>query len=270
VRVLAKQYTATGRTPHTPPNQALHPSVKAFTLRMGRQGCTVMATRSATGHAVGQPAPLQDRYRPMRWALIVYAIGEVALAVANSAEYYFRNMVGLDPFLDEGTVGLVFGGSFALAGLLQLLGLIASVILVSMWTFRAMKNLHLAGAPEVSMSPGWAVGWHFIPIANLWKPFEGILQIWRGSMAQAGLPIKVPAHVGWWWATWVISNMLANLSLRLSGFMEEGPAYDEGLLVAVVGGVVSVICTVLLLRTTKDITVAQRTGGNASVSEAFA
>lgn len=228
-----------------------------------------MATRFATGHAAGQPAPLQNRYRPMRWALIVYALGEAALSVANGAEYYFRNTVGLDPFLDEGPVGLIFGGSFAVARLLQLGGLIASVILVSMWTYRAMKNLHLAGAPEVSMSPGWAVGWHFIPIANLWKPFEGVLQIWRGSMAQAGLPVKVPAHVGWWWATWIASNFLANIAMRLSGFLEEGPAYDEGLIVSVLSSAVAVVCTLLLLRTTKDITEAQQTAGRASVAEAF-
>lgn len=226
-----------------------------------------MTTNSA---AAGVPRPLQNRHGPLRLALIVYAIGEAGLALANGAEYHFRNNLGTDPFLDEGPAGIAFGGAFALVGLLQLGGLIASIILMSMWTFRAMKNLHLAGAPEVSMSPGWAVGWHFIPFANLWKPFEGILQIWRGSMAQAGRPVKVAAHVGWWWATWLISNFLANLSLRLSGFMEEGPAYDEGLIVSVIGSLLSVVCTFLLMRTVRDITAAQQTGGRASVAEAFA
>lgn len=214
--------------------------------------------------------PLQGRYKPMRLALIVYGIGEALLVLANSAEYYFRNTLGIDPFIDDSSASLAFSGGFAIAGLVQLAGLIFSVIFVAMWTFRAMKNLHLAGARQVSMSPGWAVGWHFIPFANLWKPFEGMLQIWRGSMAEAGRPEKVPAHVGWWWATWIASNFLANIAMRLSGFLEEGPAYDEGLIVSVLSSVVAVVCTLLLLRTAKDITEAQQTAGRASVAEAFA
>lgn len=214
--------------------------------------------------------PLQARYTPMRIALIAYGFGEVGLAAANGTEYYFRNALGIDPFMDEGAASLVFSLGFAGVGLLQFAGLVFSVIFVSMWTYRAMKNLHIAGAQQVSMSPGWAVGWHFIPFANLWKPFEGILQIWRGSMAEAGRPEKVPAHVGWWWATWILSNFLANIAMRLSGFLEEGPAYDEGLIVSVLSSVVAVVCTVLLLRVTRDITEAQQTAGRASVAEAFA
>ncbi len=229
-----------------------------------------MTSTTVTAASVDAPRPLQNRHKPLRLALIAYALGEAGLVLANSAEYYFRNVAGVDPFLDVNTLGLVFGVGFGIVGILQLAGLVASVILFSMWSFRAMKNLHLAGAPEVSMSPGWTVGWHFIPIANLWKPFGAMLEIWRGSMAQAGRPVKVPAHVGWWWATWLISNMLANISLRLSGFIEEGPAYDEGLIVAVLASLVSVLCTILLMRTVRDITVAQQTAGRASVAEAFA
>ncbi len=248
----------------------LRPGGKAATLSVGRPRGGEMTTSSIGAAAAEAPRPLQNRHKPLRLALIAYGLGEAGLVLANGAEYYFRNVAGVDPFLDEGPLGIAFGLGFSVVGLLQLAGLVASVILMSMWSFRAMKNLHIAGAPEVSMSPGWAVGWYFIPIANLWKPFEGLLQIWRGSMAQAGQPVKVPAHVGWWWATWLLSNFLANIALRLSGFMEEGPAYDEGLIVAVIGSAVSVVCTFLLLRTARDITEAQQTGGRASVAEAFA
>lgn len=248
----------------------LRPGGKAVTLFVGRPRGGEMTTNVVSAAAAEASRPLQNRQKPLRLALIAYGLGEAGLVLANAAEYYFRNGAGIDPLLDEGPLGIAFGLGFSVVGLLQLAGLVASVILMSMWTFRAMKNLHLAGAPEASMSPGWAVGWYFIPIANLWKPFEGMLQIWRGSMAQAGRPVKVPAHVGWWWATWLLSNFLANISLRLSGFMEEGPAYDEGLIVAVIASAVSVVCAILLLRVTRDITEAQQTGGRASVSEAFA
>ncbi|MEQ9505361.1 MAG: DUF4328 domain-containing protein [Hyphomonas sp.] len=227
-----------------------------------------MTEQTIGAAAMSAPRPLINRYRPMRLFLIAYAIGEAGLVVMNSAEYYFRNVRSTDPF-DEGTLGMTFSLGFAVAGLLQLVGLLVSFVLVSLWTFRAMKNLHLSGAREVSMSPGWAVGWYFIPFANLWKPFEGMLQIWRGSLAQAGQDVKVASYVGWWWATWIISNIISNISVRLSGFIEEGPNYDAGLMLSIIASVLSVPCTLFLLRTTRVITEAQQTGGRASVAEAF-
>jgi len=228
-----------------------------------------MTDTSMRPNPAGEPRPLINRYKPMRIALLIYAAGEAGLIAGNAAEYYFRNEEGYDPFVYDSPASQVFVMGYGAAGILQLVGVLASIVLVSMWTFRAMKNLHLSGAPEAQMSPGWAVGWYFIPIANLWKPFEGMLQIWRGSRALAGQPVKVDAFVGWWWAMWIISNILSNLSLRLSGFIEEGPDYDAGLIIAAFASLLSVPCAFLLLRTARTITDAQQTAGKASIAEAF-
>lgn len=223
-----------------------------------------------TGRAVGAARPLINRYKPMRAALIAYAISEVGLAITNVGEFYVLTQLAIDPYLEDGMMGAAFGLGIIVIGPLQVLALIASFILVSLWTFRAMKNLHLSGAREASMSPGWAVGWYFIPFANLWKPYEGMLQIWRGSMSLAGQPAQVAGFVGWWWATWIVSNILSNISVQMTGFIEEGPAYDAGLLVAVAASLVAALCTVFLLQTTKAITQAQEMAGSASVTEVFA
>ena len=206
------------------------------------------------------------RFKPMRVALFVYMAGEAGLALASLVEYYFLTTRELDPYLDLGAMSSAFSIAVLGVSLTQIGGLIASVILVSMWTYRAMKNLHIVGAVAATMSPGWAVGWYFIPFANLWKPFEGMLQIWRESHRLAGRPEKVAAYVGWWWATWIVSNILANISLRLTGFTDPLPTYDVGILVGAVGSALSVVCGILLLRTTKQVTRVQaemRSGGLA-------
>lgn len=215
------------------------------------------------------PRPLSERFKPMKVALIIYLIGELGLAGVNAAEWYVLTTMGIDPYLEEGPLLAVFGLSALVVSLLQLGGLILSVILVSMWTFRAMKNLHLVGEREAIMSPGWAVGWHFIPIANLWKPFEGMSQIWRGSHAQAGKPNTIAAYVGWWWVAWIGSNILANVSLRLTGFMEPEPTYEIGLLVSVVASLVSVVCAVLLIRVGKQVTAVQAEMKRGGVADTF-
>lgn len=225
-----------------------------------------MVEISGTQRAAETALPLSGRFKPMRAALFVYMAGEAGLAVASLIEYYVLTSQGLDLFLDLGTVSMVFSVLVLGVSLAQLGGLVASVILVSMWTYRAMKNLHIVRAAAATMSPGWAVGWYFIPFANLWKPFEGMLQIWRESHRLAGKPEKVAAFVGWWWATWLVSNFLANIALRLSGFTEPLPTYDIGLLVGALGSALSVVCSILLLRTTTQITQVQsemRTGGLA-------
>ncbi|MFN4024298.1 MAG: DUF4328 domain-containing protein [Hyphomonas sp.] len=216
------------------------------------------------GHAATRP--LRERFRPMRIAVLIYMIGEGGLALSNGVEAYFLSAHGLDPFEDLGMSSGVFALAVVAVGLMQLGGLFASVVLVAMWTFRAMKNLHIVGAPGVSMTPGWAVGWYFIPIANLWKPFEGMLQIWRESHRLAGRPEKVAAYVGWWWACWIGGGILSQISLRLTGFIEPLPTYEAGLAVAVIAGLVSVAGGYLLLRTTSQVTAMQaemRVGGLA-------
>lgn len=210
--------------------------------------------------------PLMGRFKPMQVALFIYMAVEAGLALASLVEYYFLTVRELDPYLDLGAMSSAFSLAVLGVSLAQIGGLVASVILVSMWTYRAMKNLHIVGAVAATMSPGWAVGWYFIPIASLWKPFEGMLQIWRESHRLAGKAEKVAAYVGWWWATWIVSNILANVALRLTGFTDPQPTYDVGILVGAAGSALSVVCGILLLRTTKQVTQAQaemRSGGLA-------
>jgi hypothetical protein len=226
-------------------------------------------TNTSIAGMAAVPRPLKNLFGPMRVALIIYAIGEVGLMVMNVGEYLLLTQQGVDPYMDEGPTGIAFAAGAVGGGLLQLGGLIASIILVCRWTFRAMKNLHLSGVREAEMSPGWAVGWYFIPVANLWKPLEGMLQIWRGSMGLAGRPVKVAAVAGWWWAAWLVSNFLANISVQMTGFMEPGPAYEPGLLVAAVSSGIAMVAAICLIGTAKAVTDAQEAAGSASVAEAF-
>lgn len=233
---------------------------------MQRAGAGIMADYIGGSGQSEMTRPLMGRFKPMRVALLVYMAGEAGLVLASLVEYYFITMQGADPYLDFGAASSAYSIAVLGISLAQFFGLIVSVVFVSMWTYRAMKNLHIVRAVAATMSPGWAVGWYFIPFANLWKPFEGMQQIWRESHRLAGRPEKILAYVGWWWATWVISNILANISLRLTGFTDPLPTYNAGLLVGAVGSALSVVCGFLLLQTTRQITQVQaemRSGGLA-------
>ena len=58
---------------------------------------------------------------------------------------------------------------------------IGLIVAFLMWISRASKNLSALGASNQKFSPGWAVGWWFIPIAWLWQPYRVTAEIWVES-----------------------------------------------------------------------------------------
>jgi hypothetical protein len=65
--------------------------------------------------------------------------------------------------------------------ILQLVNLVVLIVLFCIWIYRANSNARQLGATDMQFSPGWSVGWYFIPIANLWKPYQAMCEIWRAS-----------------------------------------------------------------------------------------
>jgi hypothetical protein len=47
---------------------------------------------------------------------------------------------------------------------------------------RLNHNARILGAERLSQSPGFAVGCYFIPIANIWLPYQGMQEIWKVAM----------------------------------------------------------------------------------------
>lgn len=93
----------------------------------------------------------------------------------------------------------------------SLVGTIAAsaiaAILVLVWIHRANYNARQLGGTDMHFSPGWAVGWYFIPIAWFWKPYQAMREIWQASVSpvdwqrQAGSPLLV-----WWWGLWILTG----------------------------------------------------------------
>src|SRR5688500_18010935 len=61
-----------------------------------------------------------------------------------------------------------------IAALLRIPLFIAVVVFFLIWVYRAFNNLSALKPGNLEFSPGWAVGWWFIPFANLIKPFQAM------------------------------------------------------------------------------------------------
>ena len=97
-----------------------------------------------------------------------------------------------------------------------LIDLVTGVVFL-MWIYRAGVNARGLGAQGMTFTPGWAVGYYFIPIMNLWKPYQAMKEIWQASENPASWPsVKPPTLLNVWWGLWLGNSLLGNASFRAS------------------------------------------------------
>jgi hypothetical protein len=102
-------------------------------------------------------------------------------------------------------------------GGLQMTATLVSIILFLMWIYRSNFNACQLGAKNMRFTPAWAVGWTFIPILNLWRPYQVISEIWRASKnPTAWEDQSESALLPCWWGLCIISMVFGRASLRLS------------------------------------------------------
>jgi hypothetical protein len=157
--------------------------------------------------AFRDPTNLSKWIKGFLYGLVATNIVSILFSITN---YY----TGTEGNIQSGAKGLVVG----LEGLAMLVTIVGAGILILIWIYRASRNLRYLGADGLGYSPGWSVGWYFIPLANLWKPYGAVREIWQASSNPQNWQYEpVPAILSWWWFFWLGTNILANISFRLSG-----------------------------------------------------
>lgn len=102
-------------------------------------------------------------------------------------------------------------------GLLQGGIAIVTIILFTMWIYRASFNARALGARNMKFTPGWAVGCYFVPILNLWAPYQAMKEIWKVSKNPPSWENEERGVIlPWWWFFFIIYSMLRNISFRAS------------------------------------------------------
>ncbi len=92
-------------------------------------------------------------------------------------------------------------------GMGYLLAFIATAVLFCRWFHLAVRHVKAHGL-SVSVTPAAAVGSWFIPIRNLVKPFAITRELMAATRANQ-------SAVGPWQASWIIGNIVSNLSTRV-------------------------------------------------------
>jgi hypothetical protein len=102
-------------------------------------------------------------------------------------------------------------------GILYLVAFIVTGISFLKWIHLANSNCHGFGAQGMEFTPGWSIGYYFIPFINLYKPYRAMKEIWKVSTNPANWQNERGSSLlGWWWALWLISNFLGQAAFRMS------------------------------------------------------
>jgi len=152
----------------------------------------------------------------------------------------------------------------SLIALLQIPIFIATVVFFLMWLYRAHSNLSHLRPTDLQFTSGWAVGWWFIPFANLVKPFQAVREVWwesdpevddGPSFLSASLH-SAPTFMGVWWAFWIASNILSNISGRVFDPDDISTVVVSGF-VFIATGVLTAAAAGLAIYVVKDTTTRQ-------------
>lgn len=85
-------------------------------------------------------------------------------------------------------------------------------VLFIVWLYTAHHSARMDRS-SLRHASGWAIGGWFVPVLNLWRPFQMVSDLRRGATADDEAP--VPLVQGWWWGTYLASNLLAIVSAAL-------------------------------------------------------
>ena len=139
-----------------------------------------------------------------------------------------------------------------LVGGLYVLVYIATVICFGRWIVRAHRAVRTLGAGGMTISPGWAVGYFFIPFVNLVRPYTAMKELWQASGSPRTWASElVSSLLPIWWALWILSNLLGNISMRWSPEDLEG--YRALTVFNVASSVLSVVLALVALKLVKTI-----------------
>lgn len=74
---------------------------------------------------------------------------------------------------------------------------LGTILAFLLWWHRSLVNMKVAGRP-VSDTPGWAVGMWFVPIVNLYRPFQLVREAATDQHGRQAPFLVV------WWVCWLI------------------------------------------------------------------
>ncbi|WP_108812634.1 DUF4328 domain-containing protein [Sphingorhabdus sp. Alg231-15] len=133
-----------------------------------------------------------------------------------------------------------------------------TVIFFSIWIYQAAANVIASDVDGFEYTPGWSVGWYFVPFANLVKPFQVMRQIRNASYGANVHLDDGNSQLTMWWTAWLVTSIAGNISTRLTLRAETLETLLMATQVGAVSSIASFVLYPVVIKLVKDITGAQQ------------
>lgn len=140
----------------------------------------------------------------MGWRVLVIAL------YGWMAVQFCEFVVGLDYVAGNGVnVWFGTGQAVSLTAVVALIATVITAIIFMVWVYRAMARAREL-TPTLTITPGWAIGWFFVPVASFWMPYGVMTEIVEGSGVSApAYAERTRTLIGWWWGAWIARSLLS-------------------------------------------------------------
>ena len=151
-------------------------------------------------------------YRSLGWKTTLSAVGVVATIMLTM-------LAGVLPMAlsDVGERRLLVLAVIALFGLASTVVSLGTGILFLVWTHQAATNVRAFGQHDLEITPGWAVGWWFVPFASLVMPYKALKEVWCasdpdtvGADGDSWTTRTVPSLFPLWWGMYLIHSLVGS------------------------------------------------------------
>lgn len=142
-------------------------------------------------------------------------------------------------------------------GAIEGLLLIATIVVWLVWQYRSQANLRALGAGNLRFTPGWVVGWWFIPFADIVFPYLAMRELLKASEPSAGAADwaarRTPALLGLWWAAFLLRSVMSSIAGTINRHATSVRELINGHTVGLVGIVVEITAAVLAILLVREV-----------------
>jgi len=144
-----------------------------------------------------------------------------------------------------------------------LIAYISSGIVFIMWFRRAYFNLHQI-EKNLSQSEGWAAGCWFVPIVNLYRPYQIMKELYvktkeiifsRNEAAEVTLPT---VFLGIWWALLIINSVFTQITYQLTKSADTVPELIRLTVFNIIDLIIGIALSIVTIKVIRDYAQAEK------------
>ena len=142
-------------------------------------------------------------------------------------------------------------------GIIYLIAYVISTVTFIQWFRRAYFNLHQK-VTYLAYTEGWAAGSWFVPIVNLYRPYQIMKELYQETKAlfiKKGIDVNsnfTTNALGWWWTLWIINSIIGQFVFRYSMKAETIDELTISTVASMIGNILGIPLALITVKVIKD------------------